>query len=317
MPDEGAARLRADGQAWRSLALDGPDQYVRLLRRGERASECQVRLVLEQIAGNNIDTQILLAQTAEADAPLELIHHSVAFDNSTSGQEWGGDGEYTLTLDPAGTSNLGAIVGGANSTAGDGCAMSVTYDGNAMTELWDFVYQSDWQNMGAVYAAISSASKVYALTTTGAPAESAFGVITVTGLHQTTASCYRTPVTYSAATGLHSRVMNLACEANDLMVDVFYGWVSPTVATGQTLRESEDIDTVYFRMSTKPGSSRSGMMGYSHNSNITGLGGVALKPPDTTMAVTGTATAAITEADVVAGGKTIILTLTEDTWVEA
>jgi hypothetical protein len=42
-----------------------------------------------------------------------------------------------------------------------------------------------------------------------------------------------------------------------------------------------------------------------------------MKPPDTTMAVTGTATAAITEADVVAGGKTIILTLTEDTWVEA
>lgn len=34
-------------------------------------------------------------------------------------------------------------------------------------------------------------------------------------------------------------------------------------------------------------------------------------------AVTGTATASITEADVVAGGKTIIITLTGDTWVAA
>jgi len=36
-----------------------------------------------------------------------------------------------------------------------------------------------------------------------------------------------------------------------------------------------------------------------------------------TAALTGTATASITEADVVAGGKTIILTLTGDTWIPA
>jgi hypothetical protein len=34
-------------------------------------------------------------------------------------------------------------------------------------------------------------------------------------------------------------------------------------------------------------------------------------------AITGTATASITEADVVAGGKTIIITLTNDTWIPA
>ena len=32
-------------------------------------------------------------------------------------------------------------------------------------------------------------------------------------------------------------------------------------------------------------------------------------------AVTGTATASITEADIVTGGKTIIITLTGDTWI--
>jgi hypothetical protein len=41
--------------------------------------------------------------------------------------------------------------------------------------------------------------------------------------------------------------------------------------------------------------------------------------PNTTKAaaLTGTATASITEADIVAGGKTIIITLTGDTWVAA
>jgi hypothetical protein len=38
---------------------------------------------------------------------------------------------------------------------------------------------------------------------------------------------------------------------------------------------------------------------------------------DATVAVTGTATASITEADVVTGGKTIILTLTNEEWVTA
>lgn len=40
-------------------------------------------------------------------------------------------------------------------------------------------------------------------------------------------------------------------------------------------------------------------------------------PPPATCAVTGTATASITEGNVVSGGKTIILTMTGDTWVAA
>ena len=40
-------------------------------------------------------------------------------------------------------------------------------------------------------------------------------------------------------------------------------------------------------------------------------------PAAASAAVTGTAVASITEADVVAGGKTIIITLTGDTWIAA
>ena len=42
-----------------------------------------------------------------------------------------------------------------------------------------------------------------------------------------------------------------------------------------------------------------------------------LSRPPTTAAITGTATASIAETDVVTGGKTIIITLTNDTWVAA
>lgn len=44
---------------------------------------------------------------------------------------------------------------------------------------------------------------------------------------------------------------------------------------------------------------------------------LAYEPPVPSVALTGTVTASITEADIVTGGKTIILTLSNDTWVTA
>jgi hypothetical protein len=48
-----------------------------------------------------------------------------------------------------------------------------------------------------------------------------------------------------------------------------------------------------------------------------GLAYPNLTPASTTAVLTGTATASITEADIVTGAKTIIITLTGDTWVAA
>lgn len=47
------------------------------------------------------------------------------------------------------------------------------------------------------------------------------------------------------------------------------------------------------------------------------IGGWRYNVSGISAAITGTATASITEADVVTGGKTIIITLTGDTWVAA
>ena len=56
-----------------------------------------------------------------------------------------------------------------------------------------------------------------------------------------------------------------------------------------------------------------------HPQHATGrrYGSFAGRSPATLAAVTGTATASITEADLVTGGKTLIVTLTNDTWVPA
>ena len=48
-----------------------------------------------------------------------------------------------------------------------------------------------------------------------------------------------------------------------------------------------------------------------------GLAYPNLTPASVTAALTGTATASITEADIVTGGKTTIITLTGDTWIAA
>lgn len=44
---------------------------------------------------------------------------------------------------------------------------------------------------------------------------------------------------------------------------------------------------------------------------------LAIPPPSVSVALTGTVTESITETDIVTGGKTIILTLTGDTWLAA
>jgi hypothetical protein len=45
--------------------------------------------------------------------------------------------------------------------------------------------------------------------------------------------------------------------------------------------------------------------------------GVLLLEQQESAAITGTITASVTKADIVAGGKTLIITLTEDTWIAA
>ena len=62
-------------------------------------------------------------------------------------------------------------------------------------------------------------------------------------------------------------------------------------------------------------------MGWDTAGNTQRTSHIILSVPDltasTSVALTGTVTASITEADIVAGGNTIILTLTDDTWVSA
>lgn len=107
-------------------------------------------------------------------------------------------------------------------------------------------------------------------------------------------------------------------------LDISTGQNPPTVGTGFTARNSATSSGGTFtqmKTETQVQSSHAAIAGKwtapaSHGGDSFFVMGFAVTPGVTiSAALTGTATASITEADVVAGGKTIIITLTGDTWV--
>ena len=62
---------------------------------------------------------------------------------------------------------------------------------------------------------------------------------------------------------------------------------------------------------------RRGYLGIGLGLAFDGLRGPGTPAPTIALTVSGTATSSITASDIVSGGKTIILTLTNDTWLAA
>lgn len=99
--------------------------------------------------------------------------------------------------------------------------------------------------------------------------------------------------------------------------------VTFTIEAGQTEIDEEIVggESVASNFSIKDVASGLTNMGWDTGANTQRTSHIILSVPDlaasTSVALTGTVTASITEADIVTGGKTIILTLTDDTWVAA
>ena len=96
------------------------------------------------------------------------------------------------------------------------------------------------------------------------------------------------------------------------------GGVIPTAGANSTLLQSQAAfggRTSAFLRETTAGQGSRPVGGVNASSDDRAAVHIAVF--ERTAAITGTATASITEADVVAGGKTIIITLTGDTWVAA
>ena len=173
--------------------------------------------------------------------------------------------------------NLAAFGGSGSSHTG--FAGSTTYGGVSMTELWDQVNSNDaaYFHAGYALAGISSGASTVTNTISSTPGRQAFGVITMTGVDQTTPAGTAV-VTDVAINDISVTVASVG--ADDLVCDNLWSRGGVTIGADQTLRNTDEplVGILRFRQSTQPGTA-GGVMSWSSGSGETSaLGAVAFKP---------------------------------------
>ena len=242
---------------------------------------------LERISGI-ANTTLISAEVIEAPRPEWIPHNSVAFDAATDGNETGGDGVMSITHTAAG-SDRAAFASNGNGAGTPQASTSITYAGNAMTEMWDlgpfatYFRTAGYRLAGA--ANVPTGAQTITSTLAGAADEHAMGVITMTGVDSTT------PVgTAATATGVFPDVSATvtvgSVGADDLVIDGLFigdaGSTSPTATAGadQTGRNAEPILTFeWLGQSSQPGTA-GGVMSWACSAGTDGwaIGAVAFKP---------------------------------------
>jgi hypothetical protein len=246
----------------------------------QRATTVQSYLHLERISGT-ITTEVQVAATTEGDAPLVREHLSVAFDAATSAVEDNGDGVLSLSHTASG-SNRAAFIGVGNVDGTAGSLGAVTYGGSGATELWDNVFGTYYGNAG--YSFIAPAASAQTVTSTlvdTTPSGHALGVITMTGVDQTTPTGTAATALGDGLNGVSVTVGSVGTD--DLVVDNMHGRpTTPVIGANQTLRNTRDATwPTAFRQSTQPGSS-GGVMSWTFTGGAdydpAYIGAVAFKP---------------------------------------
>lgn len=265
----------------------GANDFVRGRRLADIATEVQAFLRFEQLRGANINTELLLAETVEALAPHRIIHQSVAYDADTAAMEEGGDGVITLTHTPAGSSNLAAFGYGGNGETAQTLG-AFTYDSVNFVSLWDAAHNTNYRHVGAQLAGIPTGAKTVFFSTISPPDDHVLGVITMTGVHQTT-PC-GTPVTASGSGASSAPTVTVgSVGADDLVVaglmEIDRDFESAIGAVGADQTEQWRVNTPsngqYAAGSTQLGSA-GGIMSWALPSqtganHFWGMGAVAFK----------------------------------------
>ncbi len=231
---------------------------------------------LELLSGVAIKTTLIVAETEEKPAPIIEVHQSVAFDAATDAQEASGDGILSLSHTNSGSTNLAAFAASGNSSSGGGKAStSITYNAVGMTEMWDITYQTFFANTGYRLANPSTGTQTITNTIAATPQEHALGVITMTGVDQTTP--VGTSNTADGSSGT-ATVTVAGTTSDGMVVDNLYGPLAgtPTVGANQTQRNVETVGGVEFGQSTQAASD-GGVMSWTFTSSTWGIGAVEFK----------------------------------------
>jgi len=215
----------------------------------------------------------------EEPAPQVPFRSSVAFDAAALVEEIAGDGVLSTSFTSAGSDRAvfcGISIGAEPPTP---TSSSCTYGGTGMTEMWDEPVGSggsDYRrHAGYRLAGQATGSQTVTSTLSGALDEHILGIISMTGVDQTTP--VGTPVTQVALTGTTSTVTVSSVGADDLVVDnLNHGAVTPTIGADQTQRYTNTSGDVQAKGSTQPGSA-GGVMSWTHSSTEHLLGAVVFK----------------------------------------
>lgn len=251
---------------------------VPMVRLGESGKTIQGYLLLERISGT-INTVITVAGTVESEAPKIRYKNSVAFDAATSTVEENGDGVLSLNHTATG-SNLAAFIGVGIRTATMGAGTtSYAGGGGSVTSIFSI---EDAGFEGGLYgfyktAPATSSQSVSSDITAVTPSDHFLGVITMTGVDQTTPVGTAATEPFGFDTSPSVTVGSVA--AGDMVVDLLLDQLSPTVGANQTARWTPAATGYpsYFRGSTQAGGD-GGVMSWTHTGSTSrALGAVAFK----------------------------------------
>ena len=202
----------------------------------------------------------------------------VAFDAVTSAIEVSGDGVLSLSHTASG-SDRAAFAGSEamEPSFATTTTTSVTYGGSSMTEAWDLVFGADAAH-SAGYSIVAPATTAQTVTATLSiinPVTHVLGVISLTGVHQTTPVGTAATSTGTATSG---SVTVGSVGADDLVVDALITNDAETVGADQTGRWDRINGFVEGVGSTQPGTA-GGVMSWSWGSSKNfALGAMAFKP---------------------------------------
>lgn len=287
-------------------------------RLGETGSTFQVRVRFELLRGSTLTSSVVV-RSGSAALNLPPRHNSVAFVASESALDESGDGFHQFSLDAGSSSGRAAFV--TIGSRGTALAGTITVDGGGETfhsALWDVADGGSSTNARAyAVTGLASGSRQFTSDLTAASSQDHFlGVVTLSGVNQgtPTGNVQTVGPTFGASP---ASVTVTGVDSADMVLDYFQASVSPTVGANQTERElpaSTSFPTFY-RISTQSGAD-GGVMSWTWSTDTTHLLKAVVFKTQPTIALTGTVTASITESDIVAGGKTIILTATDDTFAD-
>jgi hypothetical protein len=270
-----------------------------------------LRLTTEYLIPLDCECQVHLEEGPRQLKKRDRLHRSVAFDAASSAQGTVTSLTFSHTCTGSDRGLIAAISQFPVRT------MAVTYNSVSMTSEGQRDNGAGKEVEQFSLIAPATGANNIAFTWGGGSSEVIAGGVSVTGADQTDLA--RAQVSAFGNSG--TATVNATSDTDEFVIDAFVADANDfsTVGADQTERWNLVEGSTSGGGSTEPGAASVTMSWALPFTTDWGIVALSINPvaAAATAVLTGTATETIDEADIVAGGKTIIVTLTDDTFVPA